>query len=80
MDRTYDLWPHAAAGDGTANDSGGMNIHDTFFKNVNIPIEYDATAAAITGIRSMNIGVLTISKNGAAAFASKMRIRFSDSG
>ncbi len=79
MDRTYTIDHTLAQTDGT--NTGGyaeVNITDTLFKRVNIPIEYDSTTGAITEVRSNNIGVLTISKNGTATFESKMRLRFSD--
>ncbi len=78
MDRTYDLVSQAGGGDGTAEDYGQVIISDTLFKKVNIPIEYNSTAGAITEITSNNIGLLTISRSGLAAFASKMRLRFTD--
>ncbi len=77
MDRTYDMNTELS-GDGTTVDSPRFNFNDTFFKKVNIPIEYDSTTGAITEQRSNNIGVLILSKNGLCTFDSKMRIRFSD--
>ncbi len=78
MDRTYDLTAQAGGGDGTTEDYGQIIISDTLFKKVNIPIEFSGTDGAIDKIKSNNIGFLTISRSGVAAFASKMRIRFSD--
>ncbi len=79
MDRTYVINQPMAQTDGTNTGAyGEQEINDTLFKRVNLPIEYDATTGAITEIKSNNIGVLTISKNGTAVFESKMRIRFSD--
>ena len=78
MDRTYDLVSAAGGGDGTTEDYVGDVIQDTFFKKCNIPIEFDATAGAITEIRSNNIGVLLISAGGIGGFDSKLRLRFSD--
>ncbi len=78
MDRTYDLVAQAGGGDGTTEDYGQVIISDTLFKKVNIPIEFSSTAGAITEIRSNNIGLLTISRTGVAAFASKIRLRFTD--
>ncbi len=49
-----------------------------YYKSCSIPIEFDSTTGAITEIRSNNIGVLLISKNNAAGFASKFRLRFND--
>ncbi len=80
MDRTYDIVASAGSFDGTNDQFGENTVSDTFFKNVNIPIEYDnsLTTGAITTMRSNNIGVLLLSHSGNAGFASKMRIRFSD--
>ena len=77
MDRQYDINTELS-GDGTTVDSPRFNMNDTFFKKVNIPIEFDSTTGAITEQRSNNIGVLLLSKNGLCTFASKMRLRFSD--
>lgn len=79
LDRTYDVNKQslASATTGTVA-SNEIVISDTFFKKVNIPIEYDSTAGAITEIRSNNIGVLLIGRAGVAGFVSKIRIRFSD--
>ncbi len=79
MDRSFDLTAMAGGGDGTTEDYGATIITDSFFKKVNLPIEFDSTAGAITEIKSNNIGVLLLSKNGKAGFASKIRVRFSDS-
>ncbi len=82
MDRTYSLSVPAGSGRGSTDTTafGEIKIADTFFKNVEIPIEYDnsATSGAISTVRTNNIGVLTISSSGIASFKSKMRIRFSD--
>ncbi len=52
----------------------------SFHKKLNLPIEFDAAAGAITEIRSNNIGVLWISSTGLAeAVQCLARIRFSDS-
>ncbi len=77
MDRQYDLQA-SLSGDGTTLDSGVHIISDSFFKKVNIPIEFDSTAGAITEIKSNNIGVLLITKAGLAGFNSKLRLRYSD--
>lgn len=78
MDRTYALNTQAAAGDGTANDAASFLIQDTFFKKVNLPIEFSSTAGAIAEIRSNNINMLILSRAGLSDFESKMRLRFSD--
>ena len=78
MDRTYDIAATAGGGDGTTEDYAATIIHDSFYKKVNLPVEFDSTAGAITEIKSNNIGILLLSKNGKAGFSSKIRIRFSD--
>lgn len=82
MDKTYTVKLFAAAGDGgAANDWSGETKAFTFFKSCSIPIEYDnsATTGVITSMRSNNIGVLLVSRDGGLAiFQSKMRIRYSD--
>ncbi len=81
MDRTYGLNAHAGGGNGTSEDYGEFLVEDTFFKKVNIPIEYtdDAPTGAIATMTSNNIGVLVICKsNLLVAFESFMRIRYID--
>lgn len=78
MDRVYTLNTGVGAGDGTANDTGPTAIDDTFFKKVNIPLEFNAAAGALSEITSNNIGVLLIGLNGTAAFDSKIRLRYTD--
>ncbi len=78
MDRTYPLQLMAASGADATAEWAGENLTDTFFKRVNIPIEFDSTTGAITEIKSNNIGVLILGKQGLATFSSKMRLRFSD--
>lgn len=82
MDRTHDI---ATQGMGLAAGpiSQGTEVEQnyTFFKKVNIPIEYDAETGGITEVRSNNIGVLLLSRDGSATsviFESKMRLRFFD--
>lgn len=78
-DKTHALNPHASAGNGSANDSAGFSIFDEVYKTVNIPLEFNAAAGALTEILTNNIGVLLFSKNGAqAGFNSILRLRYSD--
>ncbi len=79
MDRTYALNYAGLGSDGAAVISNNEVVHqDSFFKKVNIPLEFDSTTGAITEIKSNNIGVLLHSKTGVAGFVSKIRLRFSD--
>ncbi len=50
----------------------------TFFKKLNMPIEFNGTNGTIGEIRSNNIGVLLVSDIGSIGFDSRIRIRFSD--
>ncbi len=79
MDRTYDV-NTSISGNGTSSDTVEKQINDSFYKDCNLPIEYDnsATTGAITTMRSNNIGVLLLSESGLCAFQSKMRIRYVD--
>ncbi len=78
MDRTYTMNHKGGIGTAADQDWSEVAIDDQFYKECNIPIEYDSTAGAITEIRSNNIGVLLITEGGTSGFASKFRIRFSD--
>ncbi len=80
-DRVWDVKFFTAPGDGSAaNDWGGMSVHHIMGKKVNIKVQYDDSLAtgALSTMRSNNIGVLLLSRNGVGGFSSKMRIRFSD--
>ncbi len=78
LDRTFAIHTAAAAGNGTANDSAAVDRSATFYKQCNIPIEFNSTTGALTEIRSNNLNVLLLSKQGLVVFDSKMRLRFSD--
>lgn len=80
MDKQYTVKHHGGAYDGTGTDWAADEINATFFKKVQIPIEYDNSFATgvITTIRTNNIGVLLVGRAGIAGFSSKMRLRFSD--
>jgi hypothetical protein len=58
--------------------SDGLRKPFKFHKDVNIPIEFDATSGAIGTIRSNNLGVCLLGGPGIAGFLSKIRLRFSD--
>ncbi len=53
-----------------------VNMEKTFYKKCNIPVEFNAATGVIAEIRSNNLGVLLISKNGNVGFLSKIRLRF----
>ncbi len=81
-DKTFTLNTLAAAGDGTANDSGAVQRSFSFFKDVNIPMEYSGTAnpSVIGEVRTNNVFGIMISESGNSTVAldSKFRFRFSD--
>ncbi len=81
MDRTYQLNSPSGSGRGTTDTLafGEYSVDDSLYKKVNLPIEFDSVNGVITEIRSNNIGVLILSKEGnIAVLDSKMRLRFSD--
>ncbi len=83
MDKVFVLNPQASAGNGTANDTANAQTNFSFFKKVDIPIEYSGTAnpSIIDEVRTNNIfGILiTDTANTEISLDSKFRFRFSDS-
>ncbi len=79
-DKSVNLNYLASAGDGAVNDASEMSRQGAFYKNCNIPIEYNNVAndGSLVTIRSNNLGVLLISEGGTCGFFSKIRLRFSD--
>ncbi len=78
-DKLHVLNYETLASDGAGLVSAIQVVKDfTFFKKVNVPIEFSSTTGAITEIRSNNLGVLLISSNGLPGFFSQFRLRFSD--
>lgn len=78
-DKIHNINYAGMASDGAGVVSQGLVIQNKeFYKKVNIPIEYDGIGAAISNIKSNNIGILLISSTGVAGFESKLRVRFSD--
>ncbi len=81
-DKVFTLNTLAAAGDGAVNDSGALERNFTFFKDVNIPMEYSGVAnpSVISEVRTNNIFGIMIaeSSNSAVELDSKFRFRFSD--
>lgn len=80
MDRFHTLSYNCIASDG-AGVVSHANVHQfySFYKKVDLPIEFNSTAGAITEIMSNNINVLYISKNGNTVLDGAMRFRFTDS-
>lgn len=81
MDRQINMNYITLASDGAGVVSQGEVIRQgVFYKRCNVPIEFDNTSGdgAITTIRTNNIGVMLLGKNGRMGFQSKIRLRFSD--
>ncbi len=81
LDRTVDINPSAAAGDGTTNDTAGNHVSGDFFIKCKIPIEYDTTASTgvVSTIRSNNLVFILLGENGGVvSFDSKWRLRYTD--
>ncbi len=77
-DQTHVMNSVNGAGNGTANDASAVQKEFTFFKKVDIPLEFSAAAGAITELRSNNLFVLMISSasQGVIGLDSKVRLRF----
>ncbi len=75
-DRTVNLNYTAGGADATANSYAGGAESGTFFKDVNIPLEFNASAGAVADLNTNNVNVMICSKNGVGGFASKWRFRF----
>ena len=57
---------------------GGKFWNETFFKKLDVPLEFDGVNGAMTEIKSNNIGVALVGVNGRAGFRSSIRFRFSE--
>lgn len=80
FDKTYDMVCPSGAGQNAADAFGETICSDAMYKKVMIPLEWAAQGALISNLRSNNIGVMLLSKSGnLTTFASKIRLRFSDS-
>ncbi len=79
MDKKISLNYASLASDGAGVVSSHQVLREAqFYKKCNLPLEFGGITGAITEIRSNNVGILLISKNNVAGFASKFRLRFSD--
>ncbi len=80
MDKTHKINATCGSGRGSTDTLafGEYSENFSFYKKCNFPIEFDSTSGAITEIRSNNIGVMLLAKDGVCTFGSKMRLRFSD--
>lgn len=77
-DKSFGLNAPSGQGDGTTFAYGEYAEPWSMNKTLSLPIEYNSTTGALTEITSNNIGVLVISKAGAAKFDYVARVRFSD--
>ena len=77
MDRSYSLVSKSGTSLGV-NAYGEDQLNDSFYKDCQIPLEFDGPTGVITEIKSNNIGVMLASASGNVGFFSKLRIRFSD--
>ncbi len=78
MDQPYVMNRRVAMTDGT-NTSASPNVTSTLIRKyftVRIPVEFDAATGAITEIRTNNVSLLYISKNGVIGITTKVRIRY----
>ncbi len=79
-DKFHDISCPSGAGNGTTDRFGEGAVTAEVFINMDIPIEYDNSAATgdIATIRSNNIFALFQSKAGLCALVGRMRIRYTD--
>ncbi len=79
MDKTHSLNHTAAGGNGTAIETCTRTQNYSFYKECNIPIEYNAATGDIAEIRSMNLGIMVLcATGGVVKFEGIARFRFSD--
>ncbi len=80
MDRVHALNYKNLASDGAGVVSGARVAEEfSFYKKLNLPIEFNGATGAIDEIRSNNIGGALVSRNSDAGFLSNLRLRFTDS-
>lgn len=77
MDKHY-LLNTSISGNGSSVNTIEIQEYDDFYKSCTIPLEFSGATGAITELRSNNLGILTISKNGLPSLTSKIRLRYSD--
>ncbi len=79
MDRSYNMnYKTLASADASQFSSSESSVIGKFHRKLNLPIEFDSTAGAITEITSNNVVILLISQVAACALVSKIRVRFTD--
>ena len=78
MDKLHDINYIAMGSDGVGLMSQtGVKQQYTFYKEVDILLEFNGENGDIGEIRSNNLGILLCGSNGVAGFDSKIRLRFS---
>lgn len=80
MDKVINIRASGFAGNGTANDSGQTMITKSWYKRFKKPmrIEFSLTTGAITEVRSNNIFLAQVAKEGLIFLETFTRIRFTD--
>lgn len=76
-DKTFNFNP-SISGNGTAIDTMEVVKNWTFSKKMNLQIDYDNAAAAITSLTGANVNALLISRNGKVEAACSFRVRYVD--
>ncbi len=78
-DKIYNPRYAGMASEGAGVVTQGLTTQNyTWYKKVDIPVEFSGTTGVIGEIRSNNLGVLLISPQGSVGFFSAFRLRFSD--
>ncbi len=81
MDRTHNLNYVTLASDGAGLvSSAEVQEHHTWFKKINIPLEYSGATGALTEVRSNNLFCVIMGERSHAGFDARFRLRFSDEG
>ncbi len=81
MDRTHMLNYQTLASDGAGLvSSASLQENYSWFKKLNIPLEFSGTTGAITELRSNNLFCVIMGTASHAGFDSRFRLRFSDEG
>lgn len=78
MDRMLVVQSKSGSWDGTDDQFGENQVNFSYYKDVVIPIEYNAASGAITTVTSHNIFGLIISSVGIAVWAGNLRFRYTD--
>lgn len=77
-DRRYEISSSTGSGNGTTDHFGAQRRYEELHFKLNLPIEYSGTTGAITEVKSNNLGILVLSKEGVVNLVTKWRIRYLD--